>query len=400
MPSTSKAAVASSVLAAIALLATSPVSVAQQAQQAQEAQQVQQAQQTQQAQKPNKPGQKPYPRPLRIGQFDFPATGPIKYSVDDLSSKNAYFGVPYSDLAWEYYLTDKDGNFYMNVNLASTIKGGQRVPLSGRGIALQLTSSPTGLVPDPKLGPDTAWSGEVGQELSTGRELKWTIPTKRTTVDFSVNEEKKRLVYKTKNKDINLKGELVSPGVQFVMPWRQDDDSTNHMFYTGTFFTLAGTYYGKKVTGYGMMSNVWAPQSYVESWWVQNRVGSWLIWGATYEDGSRESGMNWCTDNGGRGATYTNSKGETVLNTPKYNAETIKGADGKASRILYTYANGEKWELAANPRYGKEEIAPGGSSSLVTGIFRRVGEKRKMVDGFAITAIFHRQCDPIDLNAP
>lgn len=332
-----------------------------------------------------------YPRPLRVGQFTYMANGPIGFKVDDLNPDNVYFGIPYSDLAWEIYLTDKDNNFYMNVNLASTLRGDQRAPLGGVGFGMQLISTPTGLIPDPELGLDTIWSADqVKVEHSPEHELKFIIPTERSPLNLIINQEKQTLVYKAGNHDIDLHGELVSPGLQFFLPWRQDDDVTSMMLYTGAFFSLAGHYHGREVTGYGMLSNIWSQQSYVSSWWSRNRVGTWMTWAATYDDGMKESGMIWYGEYGCQGSTTTNNKGETVLNTSDFIEELIDGPDGETGRIVYTYANGEQWELIVDTTRGNWRKLPGGTGPYITGVFKRVGEKRKLVTSYAIGGLAHK----------
>jgi hypothetical protein len=77
------------------------------------------------------------------------------------------------------------------------------------------------------------------------------------------------------------------------------------------------SYYGKPVSGYVYVENMWGDQNYANTWWVQNRHGHWVFWTDRYSDGTQEYGQFLCFDDAAapRGAVVTNNQGQVELNT-------------------------------------------------------------------------------------
>ena len=84
---------------------------------------------------------------------------------------------------------------------------------SGGGLSLGLQSSPAGMVADPRYKP---WTGPGTQELTPDNHVKYTFPNPTTTEEITFGPS--NFAWKAANGDIDLKGTLVSPGVNWYLP--------------------------------------------------------------------------------------------------------------------------------------------------------------------------------------
>jgi hypothetical protein len=317
---------------------------------------------------------------LRMGQWDHMLMGTFTPLPEDQIVTNKYLGLRHAETWFDLFLRNDSNRYFLASNAVQNLTDGGE--LTARTWVPTLESTPEGgVVPDPRYQP---WTGKPVQEITPDKKNKYTVATKASTEEVIFNE--RTLEWTSKNGDVRLKGELATPAAQFILPWREPNGDTDLMYYTAQFYKVDGKFYGETVSGYTMIEHMWGTRNYADTWWVKNRVGIWMNWTTTFDDGTTEMGEILCGKYGARAALIVNSQGKKVLNTTEFNDQI--SADGK--RVVFTFTNGPQWEFNSEISLGRIGFV---------GVTKRIGETRKIVRAHAMyTPHREKTCEPLPLN--
>jgi hypothetical protein len=316
-----------------------------------------------------------YPSPLNIGQWDHLQIGVFfPPGADQLRTKK-YWGFRRTDAWADILVRGASGTSYVTAN--DLIEAHEGDPLTV-GVTFSLRSSPNGAVPNTC---HRAWTGQGTEQLTPTGEVR------RTVVNGSGETEEvtfgaEHLAWQSPDPNyLQLQGTLVThPGTNWLLPWRDPSGATDAMYYQVLLYKVDGRYCGEPVSGHVQIEHIWGTVPYLQTWWVQNRLGQWAIWSTEYADGTREHGQFLCGEYGERGAVIVNEKGEQVLNTQLVNLVDERQTKG---RLLYKLGEDqEKWEFVVDPTLG------------LTGQVKRVGEGRKIVSSVG-TYQLQKVCAPV-----
>src|SRR5262245_29100787 len=163
----------------------------------------------------------------RLGEFDHMVMGAFNPLPEDTAVTKTYWGMPHTDTWPALLLRDDAGNYYMAMNWVASTSGGalQAGPWGGPA----KKSSPEGFVTDTRVKP---WSGAATQALTPDKKLQFQAAGQQITFDQKSVE--------WKSDDIQLKGELATPGMSFLLPWREPDGKTDAMYYTAQYYKVEG----------------------------------------------------------------------------------------------------------------------------------------------------------------
>ncbi len=306
----------------------------------------------------------PYPAPLRMGQWDHMLIGAFMPVAEDQRVTNTYYGLRHTGTYFNLYLRNASGKYYFLSNAVQSRPDGGALQAGAWLFPMQ--SLEGGLVPDLR---SAAWDGNAVQTLTPDKKIKYTVEVQGSGDEIIFDD--RALAWASKNGDIILEGDLATPAMQLILPWREPSGNTDVMYYSCQYYKLDGTYMGEAVHGYCLLEHIWGTKSYMDTWWVQNRMVYWPRWITTYDDGTSEMGDMMLGEHGARGALIVNSKGEIIVNTTEF---TIDAKDD--GRALYSFANGPQWELIPEIR------VPG--LPFAIGTVKRVGETRKIVRAHAL----------------
>lgn len=314
-----------------------------------------------------------YPSPLRMGMFDHLQMGTFEPLGEDQLKSDVYWGMPHRDTFVDLLVWHND-TFYETANLLS--QQSQAGPLSASPLSLALRTSSTGAVPDTCHKP---WTGEAAEDLLADDHIKTTIADGTGIEQVIYGPEHFAWTSTNNGEYIDLQGTLVSPGIDWLLPWRDPSGATEQFYYTNQYYRVTGTYCGMPVHGYVDLEHTWGMHNYLNTWWVMNRVGSWSNWSTKYADGTQEQGMFLCGEYGERGAVVVNNKGQVEVDTIDDSARVEYNKDRTAARrIVWTMPNGEKWQYIDDPKGDLFTGQPG--VALGVGLVERVGEKRQIID--------------------
>jgi hypothetical protein len=306
----------------------------------------------------------PYPSPLRMGQWDHMQIGACIPLAEDQLITKTYYGLRHTGTWFNLYLRNSAGKYYFISNGVQTPAGESE--RKARAWLVPMASVEASLVADPRCA---LWDGKVVHELTPDKKSRYTVETQGSSDEISFNEM--GINWASKNKDIMLAGNLSTPALQFLLPWREPNGDTDAMYYTGQYYNVDGTYLGEPVHGYALIEHIWGTRNYADTWWVQNRMVYWPRWTTTYDDGVTEMGDMMLGEHGARGALIVNSNGEVIVNTAEFQVDLKP--DGRA---VYTFANGPQWEFTPEIQF------PG--LPLGIGSVKRIGETRKIVRSHAV----------------
>lgn len=324
-----------------------------------------------------------YPSPLRMGMWDHFLIGAFQPVGSDQLSTATYWGLRHTNTWNDLYVRTSTGTLYVVAHQLMQAQPGD--PLTAAP-AVALQSSPQGFVPDTC---DRPWAGTATETLTADDSVQRTVAEangQQETVVFGP----RRFEWKSADPNyIDVTGTLVTPGTQFLLPWRDPTGSTDEMYYLAQYYEVHGTYCGHRIIdGHAQIENVWGNVSYQNTWWVNNRIGHWTTWTNTYSDGTKETGQFLCGEYGARGAVIVNNKGRVVLDTTQINAVD------EGNRIVYRFGNGSEWEFLKDP----PSSASFGSTQIANGLVKRVGDNRKIVRHSATYLISQRMCTPEPLH--
>jgi hypothetical protein len=323
---------------------------------------------------PNNAGPYPgnqYPQPLRLGMWNHIQLGAVTPYGEDLLNNKTYWGLSMYDMYSDVLVYDERGNFYVIVVQERNINGGVHATFS-----IGWHSSPTGLVP---LGCTRAISGDMTQTLSSDNHLNYT-GTDSAGQKESITFGPKRYEWTSTDPNyINLHGYLPTQSIPYYLSWRDPKGGTDALYANLTQYVVTGTLCGMHVHGFTQQEHYWGPGGYGLSWWGQNRRGLYSFFTNKYSDGTFEHGVMFCGPYGARGAMVVNSKGETVLDSNQVNAQK-SGPNGLSVKL--EFPGGQKWEIVNDP----SQTLTG--TDALFGTFKRVGDKRKIVEHVGSYAVF------------
>ena len=279
-----------------------------------------------------------YPSPPLIGAWEQVLIGTFQPFPEDQLVTKTYWGLHHTETWLDFYLRNDSGKYYLTSNaLQSSADGSQLTanPWLERG----LQSSANGMVVDPRT---KQWTGTASQELTAEAKVKYTATNGARAETISFDD--KTAEWKSENGDIDLKGTLVSPGINWLLPYREQSGETDEIYYAAQSYKVDGTYHGEPVKGYVQIEHFFGTTTYRDSWWWRNRLGNWVYWNNEYADGSQEYGQFLCGEYGARGAAVANDKGEQVLNTREINATA-----GQGGNINYEIAKHGRFEYIDDP---------------------------------------------------
>jgi hypothetical protein len=140
------------------------------------------------------------------------------------------------------------------------------------------------------------------------------------------------------------------------------------MYYLVQVYAVDGTYHGSSVKGFMSIENQWGTESYRDMWWPRNRSGHWSFFATEYDDGEMEMGYLLCFEEGARGVSFVNDRGQEVFGATSVHVAPEVDADGNATRIRYTADDHPgAWEWIREP------------DGVRGGWVQRVGETRGVV---------------------
>jgi hypothetical protein len=311
-----------------------------------------------------------YPQPNQIGAFNHVEIGIFDPIPADMTFARTYYGMPHRETWFDSELRDAaTGKQYM-LSSQAVLAGDNGSLTSENWLPSALKSSPTGLVPNPVPKSWTGGAQPPTVELTPGNQLKYTVHDTATTETIVFDAH--AFDWTAANGDIDLHGTLVSPGTQWLLPWREPTGKTDMWLYLTHNYLVQGTYYGQQVKGYVLLEQRWGNGFYGNTWNVQNRIGS-LGWFATeYQDGTQESGFWLCGEYGSRGAAFANNSGQEILETQQINV-TAK-PDGHS--LDMRFGDGQHWEFIYDPTASL--------AGINTGVMKRVGDHRKIIAAHAL----------------
>jgi hypothetical protein len=298
---------------------------------------------------------------------------------DELGT-SSYWGLRASNTWASPLLYDKDGNFYLPFHTLTKVNPGD--PWVGAGFGQKGLAGTQTVEPDPCFRP---WTGDATEEVTADGNVSRTIhDTSGAVQTYSFGPKTLRWVSSDRSY-LNLHGTLLAPGSAFLLPWRAPDGSTNQLFETIQYYKVDGTYCGRSVKGFVHIENSFSANGYVNTWWVQNRIGHWIAFGNVYANGDQEFGQILCGEYGARGAVVTNNRGQEVLDTIDLNAVQLANGD-----IEYTTGDGRQLRFVFE-RGG----VPYGFGHVVW-----VGDRRKLVRSAGVEFVLGRMCTAQQLGPP
>jgi hypothetical protein len=302
-----------------------------------------------------------YPSERRIGQFNSLQMGPVTVHPEDLSVDSNYFGMRHTDTGLNAFLTGATGEKYFVMHAARGEDDGSLAVAMVNGFR----TTPDGFAFDTRYSAD--WN-EVSQTFSDGRVV---YSLKGATNAEEVKIGATDLEWKDVKGDIQLAGTLAGQGTQWRHAWRSPDNETGELLFNHHAYSVTGSYFGDEVSGHVLIEHYWGEKTYINTWYVQNRVGSWCCFTNDYEDGTSEHGDIFSGEYGMYGAIVTDNEGRAVLCSTNVNA-----FDEPDGGVRYEFGNGEVWKFTADP---KREISfPRTRHS--SGSIQRIGEKRTLVE--------------------
>jgi hypothetical protein len=303
-----------------------------------------------------------YPEPHRMGQFNRLQVAGFEVRAEDQLATRTYFGLRHTDTWFDAFLVGESGTFYVVSHDVWSEPGGA---MAAAGLIGGFRSSPEGMVADERSGQ---WAGAITQTLTADDQLVYAAqgPASPERVTFGASS----LAWRADNGDIDIAGPLAGGGTQWHHAWRQPDGQTGEMFYNHQGYSVEGAYFGEAVSGHVIVETMWGNEHYMETWWVQNRIGHWSSFANDYDDGTSEYGQILCGEFGARGAIVVDNEGREVVCTT--NVNTFEEADG---RVRYEFGNGETWEFWVDPAramsFPRTKLGFGGC--------QRVGESRTIL---------------------
>ena len=324
-----------------------------------------------------------YPPPPRMGQWAALQMFVFSPLGKDLLSTNTYWGMDHVNSWHDLYIETSSGTLFLVSKSVSRANANEPFTLP---FAISFKSSPTGLVINTC---DRPWTGPVEEQLTPDDHITRTVSNatgEREVITFGPQ----RFVWKSQDPNyINVEGTLVTPGTQWMLPWREPSGSTDRLYYQAQYYKVTGTYCGEQIVdGHAQMEDSWSTVGYPNTWWVQNRIGHWTTWTNEYADGSRETGQFLCGEYGARGGVIVDGKGKVLLNTTKANA-----FDVGEGRIEYVFDDGQRWLFIADPT----QALSFGTTLIGNGVFKRIGDNRRIVRHSATHLLTQRLCRPIPL---
>jgi hypothetical protein len=302
-----------------------------------------------------------YPLPRRMGQFSRLQMGGYRVVPEDQLVSRTYFGLPHTDTWFDALLTTASGDYYVISHDVWSEDGAMRPA----GLLGALKATAEGLTPEPRYAN---WDGPITQSLTPDGQVRYDVASSHGSEQVTFDATS--FAWRADTGDLVLRGSNSGGGTMWRHSWRRPDGETGEMFYNQQGYAVDGTLFGEAVTGHVVIETMWGNEHYMNTWFVQNRIGHWAFFAIDYDDGTSEFAQFLCGEYGARGAVVTDGNGVEVLNTANINA--VELPDGG---IRYEVGNNEEWEVSVEP--SRALSFP--RTRLGFGTARRIGDPRKVV---------------------
>jgi hypothetical protein len=305
-----------------------------------------------------------YPARRRLGQFDFSQAAGLSLCPEDLAASCTPFGLRFTDAGLIPSLTGESGQRYRGMH---TVRGDADGSLSA--LVSGHRSSPSGAEHDPRYGSEWSDLTKVTQASTPEGRLVYTLSGSSNSEQISIGPDD--VTWTSRNGDIELSGTVAGQGSQWRNAWRSPGGHTSEMLFTHHGFEVSGSYFGEQVTGHFLLETYFGNENYVDTWWVQNRVGGKVCFINNYADASSEHGDFLCGEYGARMAIVTDNSAREALCTTNINM-----FDEPDGGIRCELGTGDVWKVTPDP--GSEMSFPQFRTRFGFGSIQRVGETRRL----------------------
>jgi hypothetical protein len=180
---------------------------------------------------------------------------------------------------------------------------------------------------------------------------------------------------------LSLEGNMLPLGLQWYLIDRDDS-----IMYCSRNFEVTGTVLGETVQGFIFLDQCYMPEggrlyAHRDALMGQHIEVCWFSWGTRWDDGSVEVG-HFLGGNDRAGFGMATDGKKLNLLTSDVIAEVRRDAGGYWHDGIRIDANGEAWEIIADPR-GRQIDMMKLANPQQEGLVRRVGETRQPVAWFA-----------------
>jgi hypothetical protein len=201
---------------------------------------------------------------------------------------------------------------------------------------------------------------------------------------------------------LSIEGKRIAPGWHLYVPWREGGGSgpQGGVYYTSICYTADGEILGEKASGFFILDQSYLPHG-VDWNDPDNLVWShlqraWVVFANGYDDGTFEWGhFSWGTERFTFGVVSGN-KNERIVESLDVDLTTEWSGDGYASRLLYDFGGGERWEFIADPEGRFIDFSAWNKMIWrgQAGLVQREGETRSPVRSMAWQEIFPDRLRP------
>jgi hypothetical protein len=308
-----------------------------------------------------------YPTPLRSGQWEAMALGPVVPYAEDQDIARRYYGLPHRETYFNLKFWTADGTIYMiNDKFDSPVDDGQVTAVPWYPTAV-IDPTDGKRTPDPRRA---ALTGNATYELTPDGRNRYVAETVDGSDEFLYDE--KTFVLTSTNGALDVRGVMPTPACQILLPWRSPGCDTDMMYYVCQWYYTEGSYLGEQTTGYCMVDTVWGNDRWGDNWWFQNRPPQYSLHAlTTYADGITEMCRIFYGEYGARGALIVDSNRQVIVNSGEVNVEKQAGG-----RFVFSYANGPQWEFV-----------PDHPDTHFPAVVRRIGETREVVRAYAYCSV-------------
>lgn len=320
------------------------------------------------------------------GDFQHVTTcGPFEPLLDDLTEDRGYHGLSLEGTYFYGTVRDRAGNMYTLLRrLPSHVPAAmQEAGASRKGVGRRLMYQSNVGKDALRLDVDVIKAAGVSDGYETKRTADsltfakapaaegkpWSVALTTTTMDWQEEGV------------FSLRGTMLPLALQWYLIDRDDS-----LYYGSRNYHVVGTVKGEPVEGFIFIEQPYMPEggrlyAHRDSLMGQKIEICWYSWGTRWDDGSIECGhFIGGNDRAGFGMAAQGDK--ITLLTSAVTAEVNRASDGYWHDGIRLDANGEAWEIVADPR-GRQVDMNQLANPQQEGLVRRVGETRKPVAWFA-----------------
>ena len=315
--------------------------------------------------------------PRRLGSVDRLMMSSFGVVFGEGGPDSAIFGTPYRGTWIDGFVTnDKGQTYYMlRGHQAGADQGRQRLLIRQSALDENVMKP---LTDEAQSGMDFVFDAKSGAFKYT------TIDPKQPRGEITMTGTS--FAWKEEG-GVDLKGRLFAPvGMQLTFPTRQDGKAGTQTYYHQQY-VVEGTIKGVPVKGFVLWEHNYDHVGWLDGTFTTGH-GGMSFFGNEFDDGTIEVGALYC---GGahRGAVVANNKGEELINTRIVNLANTVNDEDHLTEAVYSLGDGSQWKFTRNPRASlnvKRPITQLGSGFRASSFGRvtRVGEKRKLVRGWAL----------------